>query len=1398
MKNLTYYIIKWFWCFIIYLLIFPNLLRGNVATVPDDTKYPEFQTLPQNFDYNSIRAIIQDYKGYIWFGTEFGLVRFDGINLYVYISDPEDSASICHNSINSIVEDKNHFLWIGTSAGLNLYNRAKDNFINVGFINPALNRFVNTFISTLSTDSNSLLWIGTYGDGLNAYDPQNQTLLNYPYVSDNIEGITSNRITALAVDHNNYVWVGTQNGLNMLSDRSINAFKHFYHDIENTKSLSDNNITVIEIDKYNNVWVGTKNGGLNRLIKENNDYSFNRYNCKALTGKLSNNSILSLNADNKGNLWIGTENEGLARLNINTQHIQLYKVKEGAPYSLNSNSIWSLYTDNEGRLWIGTYNKGVNVIDEKFNKFESYQKNSFDSNSLPDNDVQEFAEDIDGKIWIATDGGGICRFDPETKTFTKIIKNGPNNEVITNNAIQTIIIDSKNHIWAGTWGGGIDLLTLTGERLKNYKVEITQGGGNNNIFNIYEDPDGNIWVGTAGSGLFIYSPESDKFNSYNYQNSSTILNSSAYVTSILKDSEGSLWIGTLYGLVLIKNINNKKSQIDFSRNINTPGLSSNMIICIYEDNKNRIWIGTGDNGLNLFNRKDSSFLAIQAKDGLPGNTIRGILEDDKGYLWIITNKGLLKFNYDSLSFTNYTTEDGLNSNELYTRAILKTKKGEFYIGGENGFNTFFPENIKKNNVIPQVFLTNLKINNVQVKIGEKNSPLKNHISETEIITLNHKQSSFTIDFVALNYTRSAKNQFLYKLEGFDNDWNWNGTNTSVSYTNIKPGKYVFMVKGSNNDGIWNKIPAKLIIIIKPPVWKTWWAITIYIVLFCVLTLISLNIYNERIRIKNQLKLEKIAREKEHELNELNIQFFTNISHEFRTPLSLIIAPLESLITSVQNKFKEQLILIYRNAERLLQLTNNLMDIRKLEDGKIKLKVQQNDIVSFIKDVSSFFFLNSKSHNINFSIESVEPAIQGYFDPEKLETVLLNLLSNAFKYTPDNGNINISIKLLNASEVLNKSNNNIKNSRHIEIEVKNTGVGIIPEELPYIFDKFYQAKSSGIKKKSGTGIGLTLTKALIEMHHGQIRAESNPGKETRFTFIFPIESFVYSENEIELKPKEILKNKTKIEIDKDETVKADQKELAETNTMKEQPEILIAEDNDELRIFIAKELAKKYKVIQAEDGKKGIELARTEVPDLIVSDILMPECNGIELCKTIKTDIRTCHIPVVLLTAKSAINEQIEGIETGADAYITKPFNIQFLFAQINQLIQTRKKLYAQFSQDVYIMPNKITANEMDQEFIQKAIDYITLNITNNNLNVEELAIALNMSHSNVYRKIKALTGKTIIEFIRIIRLKQAIKLMESKKYTLAEIAYQTGFTSPAYFTKSFKDQYGKPPSEYLT
>jgi signal transduction histidine kinase/ligand-binding sensor domain-containing protein/DNA-binding response OmpR family regulator len=1341
------------------------LIASFLAFSPifSQNKKPIFQSLQQGLSNQTIQCILKDSKGFMWFGTNDGLNKFDGANMVIYENSPDDTSSISHNSINSIVEDKDHNLWVGTSDGLNLFNRDLDNFVRIRF--PGIERM---YISSLSTDNNGNIWIGTFGIGIIRYNYKNFSSHYFLHNDNDINSISSNFVTGIVSDKRQNIWIGTWKGLDFLNhDHTV--FKHFKHAVDKT-SLSNNLISTVRLDAEGNLWIGTSGGGLNKLWKDRGAIVFQHFQHSDAPHSLSNNNILSICEDNIGNFWIGTDNGGLNYLNTKTGSFTSYHPEDDNHGSISSNGIPSLYLDNDNILWIGTYNQGLNFIDEKFEKFERFQKNSLSKNSIQDNDVTGFAEDNDGNIWIATDGGGISRFDTKSGIITQIAKHDPHGHPINNN-VQSIVYDKNNNIWLATWNGGIDRLNKSGYIVKKYKVEGSLKAGDNRIMALYEDKQQNIWAGTAGSGLFLYNPQEDKFIQITDHSRSSGNTDIAYVTSIFEDHNNIIWVGTLNGLLSLKKSGDNEFLFSwFFADRSANSISSRRITVIFEDRKKNLWFGTEDKGLNLFN-KDNSFINFSKQDGLPSNSIKGILEDKKGHLWISTNKGLSEFDPDSKKFKNYTKEDGLNSDEFYRNSCFKSGYGELFFGGNNGFNAFYPDSIKSNALIPPVYLTDFKIFNKSVPIGTKGSPLRKHISQSKKIVLSYKQNSFSIEFVALNYTRSSQNQYAYMLEGLEKEWNRVEHKRFATYTYVSPGTYLFKVIGSNNDGIWNPIPATLQITILPPFWRTIWAYMIYVlVLFTLLfTFIRLMV----IRAKQSQILE---------LDRMKLNFFTNISHELRTPLTLILSPLENLISStkIENEIKGQLSVIYRNAGRLFRLVNELMDFSKTEDSTLQILAQRGDIIKFTKEIVEFYNDEASRRRIDYQYIASEDSLKVWFDRDKLEKVILNLLSNAFKFTSDEGRITVSIEKTG-------SENTDGQNQFAKISVTDNGKGISQKYIDKVFDRFFQSpEENGISQK-GTGIGLALAKNLVELHHGKIEVASEKFKETTFSVFLPLGNKCFAKNELIDAPIDINTSFVAAEIGKPIQIPP-----------KGAYNILIVEDNFDLREYLASYLSAKYVIFECENGEQGYRLAIKEVPDLIISDIMMPKISGIELCKKIKEDIITSHIPVILLTAKITLEEKIEGVQTGADAYITKPFNIRFLEVTIKNLIETRHKLYKRFSQEVFIMPKELSNNTIDQDFLERAIEYIENNILNENLTARDLASYLLLSHSQTYRKIKALTGQSVSEFIRTIRLKKAIKLLETGEYNISEISYKIGFTSPAYFTKCFREHFGKPPSEFLS
>lgn len=1350
----------------------------NGANYSDDKHYENqnernisFHSFPSEFTFKATRCILRDHKGYVWFGTENGLVRFDGVNQMIFENNSDSVNNINHNTITAIFEDKKQNLWVGTSKGLNIYNRTQNNFTRIDSLVSAANLLNSSYIGSISSTNDSLLWIGTFAQGLFCLNLNSRQVTRY-YLGK--ESCASVNITCIQPDSFNQLWIGTQSGLLVFNPETCKS-SWFYHDKKNSQSISSNYITSIQKDKYGSIWIGTQDSGVNFVAKSDCAISFERIDNISSKYRISSTAINKLLADDTGYLWIGTENDGLKLLNIETGSIDVFKNEVGNDKSLGSNSVWSIYRDIDGRIWVGSYNKGISVYDANHSKFEGFQMNPFSNNGLIHNDVRGFCEDNQGKIWIATDGGGICRFNPQLRTFEKHITSNGKNNLLTQNTIQTIIYDEEDNIWLGSWGGGIDRLTQNGTLIKNYKIENINCIGNNKIRTLYHDQRGNIWVGTNGSGMFVYDRKNDDFEPYNYTN---LLSERSYISAITS-SDNELWVGTLNGLVMLKI--DKKNEVVRSKRftINNSEISSNNISSILIDKSKTIWLGTTNGGVILFNPTNESFRKLSKKDGLSCNNISGILEDSLGNIWISTNAGISKINRESFESDNFTIADGLNSNQFYSKSCMKTKSGVLLFGSNKGFNMIDPKNIRINHQIPSVLLTNLSINNSPVNIGTASSPLIKPISETDTLILNYSQTSFTIDFVAINYTRPNQNHYAYQLEGYDDDWNFIGTRTNATYTKVKPGKFVFKVKGANNDGVWNELPKTLHIIITPPFWETKWAYILYLLSFFAIAFLVFRARLERIHIKNQLELEKSAKQKERELNEKNLHYFINVSHEFRTPLSLIIGSVESLLNSSTIENQEQLKVIQRNSHRLLSLTNNIMDLRKLEDGAMQLKVSENNVKESTDLILDLFREQINKFNITLSAHFPETDIYGWYDLEKYNTIMINLVSNSIKHTPSNGTIRVSIK-------------HIAQNNQFEISVTNTGAGIEKSDLPFIFDRFYQAASGRKYNQFGSGIGLALTKGLVELHGGEIWANSIQNAETTFTLTLPYEKTAYRAEDIQSNADEVSTSFAIIDDYEKEEIVNDS--LQEDD---DRPLVLIVEDNSELRLFLKKELAKFYNITLASNGKDGLLKAKELTPDIIISDIVMPLMNGIELCKSIKNDVITSHIPIILLTAKTTTNEQIEGFCSGADAYIAKPFHLKLLQTQIAGLIQSRHELYSRFSHDVYIMSRKQAGNDVDQKFLQSTINYVLSNLTDTKLNIESLSSHHNMSHRNFYRKIKALTGNTVVEFVKIVRLKEAIKLMETKQYSLSEISYMTGFTSPSYFTKNFREFYGNPPSDYL-
>ncbi|HEU5148626.1 MAG TPA: ATP-binding protein, partial [Chryseosolibacter sp.] len=935
-----------------------------------------------------------------------------------------------------------------------------------------------------------------------------------------------------------------------------------------------------------------------------------------------------------------------------------------------------------------------------------------------------------------------------------------------------------NTLWIGTYFGG--LLSFDGNQFVRYKHDPDDSTSlsDNSVWEIFEDSEGNLWIGTHSRGVDLFDRKTKTFRHYNTEGSNPI--HARYIPAFMEDRDGNLWIGTGYGIDVLDKQTGRFTH-HLHRENDPTSLSNNTVLALHQDSRGIIWIAT-HGGLNIYDKSANRFFAFTKRDGLPDNSILSILEDNNGNLWVSTPHGLSNVKVkkeegseDSLrlEFHNYDEKDGLQGIQFNENAACKTSAGELIFAGSDGFNLFKPEHIGINRNVPDVILTDFQIFNKSVEVGERvngNIVLHKSITETQELVLNYNDNVFSIEFASLSQLHPERSQYQYILEGFDKEWTMtNAAGRRVTYTNLDPGKYLFKVKAANNDGIWNDNATSLAITVRPPFWRSGVAFILYamVTLGALLLARWLVLYNER--IKFQIQRERDRAQRMHELDRIKIKFFTNISHEFRTPLTLILTPLEKMLRNTpEGDQRKQFQLIHRNARRLLNLVNQLLDFRKLEVQEIRLNTSEGDLIGFIRDVFHSFSDLSEKNNIHFTFHTSIERLETLFDQDKVEKILFNLLSNAFKFTPENGTVSVRLDRKQEAE-----------RAFLKIDVQDTGIGIPNDKQERIFDRFFQHDVPKSVVNQGSGIGLSITKEFVKIHGGTIAVQSEPGKGTCFTVLLPLEEVRSTVEEQEI-----------------ETSAIGVAPVHERST--NQPVLLLVEDNEDFRFYLKDNLKQHYSVLEAKNGKEGLHLATSLLPDLIVSDIMMPEMDGLELCRKIRSDERVSHIPVILLTARTAQEQKIEGFESGANDYVTKPFNFEILQSRIKNLLVQRETFQKNFRKQLDVKTTEVQITSVDEKLIKKAIRIVEENIAEPGFTVEKFSRELGMSRVHLYKKLLSLTGKTPIEFIRSIRLQRAAQLLQKSQLSVSEIAYQVGFNNPKYFSKYFKDEFKVLPSAYAS
>lgn len=1177
-------------------------------------------------------------------------------------------------------------------------------------------------------------------------------------------GLPHNMVNSFTEDKYGFMWIATMEGLCRFDGYRVST----YYSDNTERSLINHRPIKLYRDGNDDIWIRFSTTTLVCRYNYLTD-DFSRFELEeldmSLQDALSRDIIDETTIHSASNhmMW-NLSNNSLVQIDTETQEEYIYRSSPSQDGGLSDSYVLTIYLDSNDILWVGTDNGGVHYADVNRKAFNHYTYGV-------GNSIRAICEDDDKRLWIGTRNSGIILINRD-RSSNNSFSYSINDEIrIVNNQIRKIYKDSKGVIWVGT-RGGLYQYDSAANKIKHFTTKTQPSIPNDWIYAISEDNNDILWIGTW-NGIGSYDSKTDSITTYRVEN----INS---VRAIARGKYGGLWIATERGLIFLdykvtsgKAVDLKTTHYRYSENINS--INNDFIYSIDVDEDGNVWIGTAK-GLCLYDVQKDHFINFYDAEYISDLGIRGVI-CFKDNVWVSYGKGLTRINRKNFAMRHYDKFDGLENNEFSEDAYYKNGAGELFFGGNNGFNTFFPDSIKDNPHPPKVVFTGLRIQNKPVVVNQEINGsiiLKCPLLITQSLEFNHKQKEFEIEFSGLHYSNPSKNRYAYKLEGFDEEWIYmNSPRRSAIYSGLPAGKYTLLVKAANSDGVWSD-PIKMNIRILPPWWASGWAYIVYALLLLFVSFLINRIILVRKNLKYSIELEKIKAEKAEEISRIRSTFFTSISHELRTPITLIIDPLRKLKNGEDTNAAKTYELMYRNASRLLNLINQLLDFRKVESAGQTLQPVRQDIVAFVRNAMAMFEFTADKRNITLKLESEEERRMLVFDGNVLDKILTNLISNALKYSPNNTQITVRL-----SE---------QNNQWFAIQVIDQGMGIVPEMKDKIFDLFFRVENN---KNIGSGIGLALTKELVQLHEGYITVDSEQDKGSCFTVFLPV-SLQPTSADYERAPNVIPKE---IVPDVDNADSVDEP-IEEGTGNVDKPLLLVVEDNNDIRSYIRDSLSDDYNVTTASNGKSGLEKALETIPNLIVSDVMMPEMSGIELTEQLKTDERTSHIPVILLTARQSDEARIEGYETGADAYISKPFNSELLKIRIKNLINSRKKLRSLFSDATQAELKKISVNPTDEKFINRAVGIVNQYISDSNFTPDIFAQEMAVSRAQLFRKIKAMTNQTVQEFITTIRLNRAAELLLTSDLQIGEIAIDCGFSNASNFRRSFQKKFGVIPSDY--
>ena len=1408
-----------FWLFlpVLAISISPNLFSQNI----------HFERIPNELglSQNLISALYQDRDGFLWVGTKDGLNRYDGYHFEVFQHDPFDSTTISDNYIFDILEDRQGRLWIATSTGLNLLDRRTGIFhrllppptvpqltLPITENYPGLS---SKTINVLLEDKEGNIWIGTQNGGLVKMELPPDVLdfararFTAFMKTETENSLWEKSVHHLAQDESGAIWANSAGKISIVSkqgsdgayqikrlhwkdfDPKWDGYDHanFLYVVKG-EGQPDEHFYSVFTDPKGAVWMKTAGGFAKWKPFEKQfqlfslDIDFEKYKDGPLAGANAAGVF-----DQRGQVWIGGIGALVVYDTLTHKIVLRNHVQEESLANLPDVGLMVVTEDRTGNIWVGSNGKGLYKYSPQLKKFGG--KNGMDQ--WRGGSVRCIYETSDGIVWLGLTNLQLLRWDRKTGEASPVIleqERWPRPRAAGLDYFFTMQEDAQGNLWLGS-ELGLFKFHLMGKEIEKwdyYQIFRDKGKGEpGSVIDMCIDGKGQIWL-LNRSEFGRFDPATGYYDGHNYLAVSGGERLPNTFPCIYQQDENTFWLGTDEGLLKF-DVGQAAFTFYTSNARNPNNLSQRQVKCIHPDPTSPdqvLWIGTGGGGLNRFDLTTGRFTHFKKKDGLPDNVVYGILDDEEGNLWLSTNQGLSKFNPRTGQFKNYSTENGLQDNEFNSGAYFKSNSGELFFGGINGVNAFWPASIKDNLFVPRVKITKFKLANKTVDFKTPGSPLKQPITETTELVLTWKDKIFSFEFASLDLSAPERNQYAYRLDGFHDDWQYIGPERTATFTNLNPGQYIFRVKATNHDGVWNEEGTSLKITILPPWWATWWAFMVYVLLFAGT---AYGFY----KFQLNRKLEHAEAERLKELDTLKTRLYTNITHEFRTPLTVILGNLEIMKSEIEKTLSElpvskflisKISITQRNSKNLLRLINQLLDLSKLDAGTMSMNLVQGDIINYLQYLTESFYslANEKKVRLTFYTEIQELVMD--FDEVKIQHIVYNLLSNALKFTGEGGKV-----------VLHARQEGGNDQPYLKLKVHDTGVGIPERQLPLIFDRFYQADSSHTRKSEGTGIGLALTKELVRLMGGSIDVESAPGKGTTFTLLLPVR--LVTETTV---PKKGLPLSRTITPERLPDLQAAPTPIEKVETearVGEKPVLLVIEDNADVVNYIVGLLEKAYEIRTAPDGRAGIEQAFEIVPDIIISDVMMPEKDGYEVCETLKSDERTSHIPIILLTAKAADEDRITGLRKGADAYLMKPFNKEELFVRLQKLLDLRRSLQERYASatDSNSTPDAVkTEPTLEDIFLQKIQQVIQEKMDDTELGIQVLCHAVHLSHTQVFRKLKALTGENPTNYIRKMRLQKAAMLLKTTKKNVSEIAYEVGFSDPNYFSRAFHEEFGEPPT----